>query len=106
MSKQKYDEASVLRSLARRKGININRSNKIIEINSNASDVGNGSWGKIDYLTNYCGWFARVDKTFIKKTSNEYIDNSEREVISKKIKRENKLNLAKQIKDSMKKIKK
>ena len=106
MSKQKYDEANVLRSLARRKGININRSSKIIEISSNASDVGNGSWGKIDYLTNYCGWFARVDKTFIKKISNEYVNNSEGEVESKKTKRENKLNLAKRIKDSMKKIRK
>ena len=102
---KKYDETSVLRNLARRKGINIDYSAKVIKVSNSATDVGNSTWGKIDFLTNYCGWFARVDKTAIKKQKNITIDSEIPESNTKTNKRENKINLTKQVKNIMKNLK-
>lgn len=105
--KKSYDETSVLRSLARRKGISFDYSQKIINVSSNATDVGNSTWGKIDYLTNYCGWFVKVSKQVIKKSNfNKDIDDDSLKVNNKIIKRESKINLVKQVKSIMKNIKK
>lgn len=60
MSKKKnYDEVSVLRVLERNPGITI-VSRKII-VNNELGTVGNGSWGKIDYLTSR-GYVATTNK--------------------------------------------
>ena len=103
--KKSYDETSVLRSLARRKGVNVNYSSKIIQVWKDATDVGNSTWGKIDYLTHYCGWFVSVVKTLNKKV-NVFVDNDDSpKYISKANKRESKLNLVKEVKNNMKRIK-
>ena len=99
---KKYDETSVLRNLARRKGIVIDYSTKVIKVSNNATDVGNSTWGKIDYLTNYCGWFASVTKTAIKKQKNIIMETEISEPNTKLAKRENKINLVKQVKTIMK----
>lgn len=55
----KYDEASVVRSLSKNPNINITRNfvgKGVIEVKRGATTVGNGSWGKIDFLCNYCGY--------------------------------------------------
>ena len=52
MSKKTYDEVSVIRSLSKNSDIRIN--NTTIEVVSNSTKVGNGSWGKIDYLCKVC----------------------------------------------------
>ena len=56
MAKQKYDEASALKSLSKKNSVNINRSSKVVTVSTNQGDLGNGSWGKIDYLTKVCGY--------------------------------------------------
>ena len=70
-----YDEASCLKSLRRKKSINI-QSNRIM-IEADNCEVGNGSWGKIDYLCNYCGyiWFfvtSAKGKSPKKKNTDSY----------------------------------
>ncbi len=62
MSKKKsYDEVSVVRALTKKKSIKVDVASKCIKVAKDATDVGNGSWGKIDYLCHYCGYF----QTFI-----------------------------------------
>lgn len=54
MAKKNYDEASVLRSISNRVGINY--ANRVLTVDLNNPKIGNGTWGKIDYLCHYCGW--------------------------------------------------
>lgn len=54
MAKKNYDEASVLRSISNRVGINY--ASHILTVDLNNPKIGNGTWGKIDYLCHYCGW--------------------------------------------------
>lgn len=49
-----YDEASVLNTL--RKNVGIDYANHTLRVNPDNPNIGNGTWGKIDYLCNYCGW--------------------------------------------------
>ena len=100
--KKSYDETSVLRNLARRKGISIDYSAKVIKVSTNATDVGNSTWGKIDFLTNYCSWFVCVTKNTIKKQKNIIIESELLEPNTKIAKRENKINLVKQVKSIIK----
>lgn len=104
MSTKKYDEASVLKNLARRKGISIDYSAKTIRVSSSATDVGNSAWGKIDYLTNYCGWVASTTKITNNKQKDIIINSEIPEINNKVTKRENKINLVKQVKNIMKKV--
>ena len=51
----------VIRSLSKKRDVKINTSNKEVNIVKQDDtyanqDLGNGSWGKIDYLVNYCGY--------------------------------------------------
>lgn len=99
--KKSYDETSVLRNLARRKGITFDYSQKIINVHSEATDVGNSTWGKIDYLTHYCGWFVRIVKNLNRKSIvNKLDDYTERP--TKEDKHNKKINLVKQVKSIMK----
>ena len=62
MGKRKdYSVDEVLRSLSRKNDCRINPNNKHVFVLGRTSirkshDLGNGSWGKIDYLKNYCGY--------------------------------------------------
>lgn len=61
---RKYDEVSVVRALSKNPDVRIN--NKTIEVVKNPQYVGNGSWGKIDFLTHYCGYkMAIIDRDAI-----------------------------------------
>ena len=55
---KKYDEISVVRALSKNPDIKItNRDNlKVVEVVKNSQWCGNGTWGKIDFLTNHCGY--------------------------------------------------
>lgn len=60
-----HNEDEVIRSLSSKNDIRI--SKKIIEIligPKRKGDLGNKSWGKIDFLTNYCGYSIVKVKTF------------------------------------------
>lgn len=103
--KRKYDEASVVRALNKKQSIKVDTVNRVVEVQKNATDVGNGSWGKIDYLCHYCGYIYvfvnSVSKKNIRQTSK--IENTN--VINKKVaKRESKLNMAAMTKNAMKKV--
>lgn len=100
----KYSEASVIRSLNRKKAsISINTNDKVIEVIKNTDEVGNGSWGKIDYLCKVHGYVYIFVKSFSKlskKNTVTYMDD--KEINTKIAKRERKLNMAKMVKTAMK----
>ena len=50
----KHNENEVLRSLAQKRDIKI--ENKNIFVLTFQQDLGNKSWGEIDFLTNYCNY--------------------------------------------------
>ena len=54
----KYDEMSVVRALSKNPDVRItNRGNlKVVEVVKGGQNCGNASWGKIDYLTKFCGY--------------------------------------------------
>lgn len=49
-----YDEATVVRALNKKRSIKV--SNGVIKVERDSTEVGNGTWGKISYLVNYCGY--------------------------------------------------
>lgn len=61
MASKHYDEAKVLASVSKK--CVVNRGNKIISYNPSNHQIGNGTWGKIDYLTKYCGWTLLKDNS-------------------------------------------
>lgn len=59
----KYDEVSVVRQLSNVGSvIGINTVSKVIKVSKN-SVIGNGTSGKIDFLTHYCGYHVEVVDT-------------------------------------------
>lgn len=64
-----HDEASCLRSLRQKRSISI--ANRIIYVEKDNTEVGNGSWGKIDYLCNYCGYHYVIVATMPKNVKRE-----------------------------------
>ena len=101
MAKKHYDEVSVVRSLSRKSSIKIIPSLKGIEIKKGATDVGNGSWGKIDYLCHVHGYRVFFT-TFIAKSST--IDDGDGQTY-RETKKSRKLNMAAMAKNAMKRVK-
>lgn len=57
---KKYDEVSVVRQLNNVGAvIGINPVSKVIKVAKN-STIGNGTSGKIDFLTHYCGYHVEI----------------------------------------------
>lgn len=57
---KKYDEASVIRQLNNVDAvIGINPASKVIKIAKNGA-IGNGTSGKIDFLSHYCGYHVEI----------------------------------------------
>lgn len=106
MARKHYDEASCVRSLSKKNSININGNR--IEVLKGATDVGNGSWGKIDFLVKYCDYVC----IFVPKLSskayrmlNTKEDGDNTLITAKVAKRERKLNMATMAKTAMKRVK-
>nr|UVM84086.1 MAG: hypothetical protein [Bacteriophage sp.] len=56
----KYDEVSVVRQLNNVGAvIGINPASKVIKVAKNSS-IGNGTSGKIDFLSHYCGYHVEI----------------------------------------------
>lgn len=56
----KYDEAVVVKELGRNLAVTFN--GKTISVVKNTSLIGNSFWGRIDFLTKYCGYtLVQVD---------------------------------------------
>ena len=57
---KKYDEVSVVRQLNNVDAvIGINPASKVIKVAKNSS-IGNGTSGKIDFLSHYCGYHVEI----------------------------------------------
>lgn len=57
---KKYDEVSVVRQLNNVGAvIGINPASKVIKVAKNSA-IGNGTSGKIDFLTHYCGYHVEI----------------------------------------------
>lgn len=106
MAKKHHDEASVIRSLSKKGSIQVNPANMTIEILKNSTDVGNGSWGKIDYLRKIHGYVVLFTTKLSKKVTPKKISDDENSGInSKTAKREAKFNMAAMAKNAMRKAK-
>lgn len=106
MARKHHDEASCVRSLSKKNSICITR--KCIEVLRGATDIGNGSWGKIDFLIKCCGYIClSVDKLQSKASRmlNTKEDGDNTSITSKAAKRERKLNMATMAKTAMKRVK-
>lgn len=106
MKKKNYDEASVIRCLSKKNDIKIDTMTKTIEVVKNTTELGNGSWGKIDYLHKvhgyvYCFVSHLTGKYLPKKTTSDETSG----ISGKAAKRENKLNMAAMAKSAMRKAK-
>ena len=58
---RKHSEDEVLRALRLKNDLKIegNRIEVLSEYSTKRkNDLGNGSWGKIDFLVNYCGYYT------------------------------------------------
>ena len=78
MARKNYSIDEVLKSLRRKKDIRINgtviciltdevwdnKKNCLITNPEKSFDLGNGSWGKIDFLTNHCNYRIVKVETF------------------------------------------
>lgn len=57
---KKYDEVSVVRQLNNVDAvIGINPASKVIKVAKNGA-IGNGTSGKIDFLSHYCGYHVKI----------------------------------------------
>lgn len=107
MSKKKtYDEASVVRSISKKNSVQVNAVEHVVEVVKNSTDIGNGTWGKIDYLCKVHGYVVVFTtklskKPTPKKTTDDDTDNTN----SKTAKREAKLNMAAMVKSTMRRVK-
>lgn len=106
MSKSRYDEGKVLRQLDR-KSVRINYARKIIEVAKEANDIGIHSWGKLDYLQNYCGWTViSVNMTEIQKAKIAEREARKAELKKEKEERKTKkMSMVNMVKDAIKKPK-
>lgn len=105
--KVSYDEVSVVKSLSRKSSVSINTNTKIVIIKKGATDVGNGSWGKIDYLCKVHGYICVFSCFAVKSTKYVQEDSDDNSIINKKAaKRQAKLNMAAATKAVMHKIRK
>lgn len=70
-----YDEVSVIASLMRKSTINVDRGNKTISILKESTEIGNTSWGKIDYLVNHCKYHVCYVSTLGRKNKKQTADD-------------------------------
>lgn len=100
---KKYDEFSVVKSISKKHSVKVHTVNRTIKVSKDCTDVGNGTWGKIDYLCKVHGYMLnRTSGDNSNITSNE--DNNSKNY-TKADKRNNKINMAAMTKNAMKKVK-
>lgn len=105
MNKKHYDEASVIRSLKKKREVSINPVDKTIEVLKDNTTVGNGSWGKIDYLCKVHGYhYVLVSKPTSQKVYHYEDKQEDKKEIKREIKQQ-KLDMTKMVKKNMSKIK-
>lgn len=105
MKKKNYDEVSVIRSITKKADVSVDYANKIVQVKKDSNEVGNGTWGKIDYLCHYCGYIYIISKTINsnRKIINREFGNDDDRKISKKERKQLKLDMVNYTKKLMKK---
>lgn len=106
MAKSRYDEGKVLRQLDK-KSVRIDYALKVIEVAKEANDIGIHSWGKLDFLQNYCGWkIISVNMTEIMQSKIAEREARKAERKREKEERKNKkMFMVNMVKDAIKKPK-
>lgn len=106
MTKQIYTENSVIRTLSKIRDIDIDTRNKSIYIIKGTTQLGNSSYGKIDYLIKVHGYKSFYVDTLSKSraTVDTKIDNDSSVIV--KANKRDKINMVSMVKNTMKKIKK
>lgn len=99
----KYNEVDAVKALNKKNGISINKVGKAITIDKTNNNLGNSSWGKIDYLTKVHGYVVVFVTELGKKKKT--IEDDTKDINSKTAKREAKLNMVAMTKAAMKKVK-
>lgn len=99
----KYNEVDAVKALNKKNGISINKVGKAITIDKTNNNLGNGSWGKIDYLIKVHGYVVVFTTELGKK--KKPVDDDTNNTNSKTAKREAKLNMVAMTKAAMKKVK-
>ena len=99
----KYNEVDAVKALNKKNGISINKVDKAITIDKTNNNLGNGSWGKIDYLRKVHGYVVVFSTELGKKKKT--IEDDTNNTNSKTAKREAKLNMVAMTKAAMKKVK-
>lgn len=66
-----YDEATCVRELNKKASCEVVGS--VINVLIGATDLGNGSWGKVDFLRRYCGYRQIFVKELPKLTKKIHI---------------------------------
>ena len=99
----KYNEVDAVKALNKKNGISINKVGKAITIDKTNNNLGNSSWGKIDYLTKVHGYVVVFTTELGKKKKT--IEDDTNNTNSKTAKREAKLNMVAMTKAAMKKVK-
>lgn len=61
MARKNYSVDEVIKALSRKSDVRVNSTTQEVVVVKSSSkhakcDLGNGSWGKIDYLVNHCGY--------------------------------------------------
>lgn len=71
MSKRRYDEVSVVRTITKNRSVNI--TGRTIEVDVYSGNAGNTTWGKIDYLCKIHGYnYIRVGGGDYKSTRKSH----------------------------------
>ncbi len=67
MARKQHSEEEVLKALKRKSDVKI-EGKFVLVLNGNkqhkSHDLGNGSWGKIDFLVNHCSYKQRFVEEF------------------------------------------
>lgn len=88
----KYDEARVIRSLAK-KQVKVNVVDKTVTVPYGATNLGNGSWGKIDFLCNHLGYvLTRVGRFIDNPNVIAYVSGRELKKQEKELQKKRKMN--------------
>lgn len=107
MSKKRdYDEASAVSSISKKSSVQVNTTERVIEVIKDSIDIGNGTLGKIDYLCKVHGYDVIFTNKLSKKPTpkkivDDNIDNTNRKIAKK----EAKLNMAAMVKSTMRRVK-
>lgn len=66
---KRYDEATALRAVAKKCAVDYGSHS--IGVNTSTGMVGNGTWGKIDFLCHYCEWhWTHINTVISEKVSD------------------------------------